>query len=288
LEKFSWEARLENAIYAYAMYVWKAFWPSQLAIFYPHPGASLAGWKVCLAALFLIAVSALVWKRRLDRRYLVAGWLWYLGTLVPVIGLVQVGDQAMADRYAYIPLIGIFVMVVWGVADLADARAINFRWRAAVTAAVLSVLSFLTWRQTGYWHSDYDLWSHALQVTRENVIAEEKLGLALAELGRTEEALPGLEKAAELSPHDPMRHMHLGAALIALGRWQDAIAEYQSAIQMASGVSIHSQWKDVAVRTIQAHSYANLAAIYDELGDYPKMRDSYRQALKVDPGAVQF
>jgi len=110
--KFPLDTRLENAICAYAMYVCKAFWPARLTIFYPHPGSSLEAWKVWLAALFLMVVSALVWKQRLRRGYLVTGWLWYLGTLVPVIGLVQVGDQAMADRYGYIPLIGIFVMAV--------------------------------------------------------------------------------------------------------------------------------------------------------------------------------
>jgi protein O-mannosyl-transferase len=281
--RFPLEARVENAICAYAVYVWKTFWPIQLAIFYPHPGTSLAAWKLWVSALFLAAVSALVWKQRLARGYLVTGWLWYLGTLVPVIGLVQVGDQAMADRYGYIPLIGIFVMAVWGVADLADARAIDFRWRAAFTAIILSVLAFLTWRQTAYWRSDYDLWSHAVQTTSENPIADEKLGLALAALGRPEEALPGLEEAAQLSPGDPTRHMHLGAALVDLGRWQDAIVEYQSAIQVASRVRVYSKWKDAAVLDIQAHSYANLAAIYDELGDYSKMRDSYRQVLKIDP-----
>jgi tetratricopeptide (TPR) repeat protein len=283
MAKFPLATRVENAIYAYAMYVCEAFWPARLTIFYPHPGSSLAGWKVWLAALFLMAVSALVLKQRRGRGYLVTGWLWYLGTLVPVIGLVQVGDQAMADRYGYIPLIGIFVMAVWGVADVADAAAINFRWRAAFAVTILSALSFLTWRQTGYWRSDYDLWLHAVRVTKENVIAEEKLGLALAALGRAEEAVPGLEKAATLSPGDPMRHMHLGAVLIEVGRWQDAVVEYQRAIQMASNVSIYPKWKDVAIRSIQVRSYASLATIYDELDDYSKMRESYRQALHIDP-----
>jgi protein O-mannosyl-transferase len=282
-ERFPWDVRLQNAVYAYAMYLWTAFWPTQLAIFYPHPGASLAGWKVWLAALFLVAVSALVWKQRLGRRYLVTGWLWYLGTLVPVIGLVQVGDQAMADRYGYIPLIGIFVMAAWGMGDLADAWSIDFRWRVAFSVIILSFFSFLTWRQSGYWRSDYDLWSHAVQATKENVIAEEKLSLALVALGRPEEALAGLEKATELSPGDPMRHMHLGAELIEVGRWQDAIVEYQTAIQVASNVSIYPKWKDGAVRSIQCRSYASLATIYDELEDYSKMRESYRQALQIDP-----
>ena len=130
LEGFPLGVRLENAIHSYAMYIWKAFWPIRLAVYYPHPGNSLAAWRVAVAGLFLMGVSILVWRQRLSRRYLVTGWLWYLGTMVPVIGLVQVGDQARADRYAYIPLIGIFVMVVWGAADWADSKKIGLAWRS--------------------------------------------------------------------------------------------------------------------------------------------------------------
>jgi len=283
LGRFPLNVRLENAVYSYAMYIWKAFWPAQLAVYYPHPGETLAAWQLGLATLFLVGVSVLAWKQRRARRYLLAGWLWYLVTLVPVIGFVQVGDQAMADRYAYVPLLGIFVMAVWGGADLADARAIKFRWRAAFAMAILSVLSFLTWRQIGYWRSDYDLWSHTLKVTKENVVAEEKLSIALVELGRDQEAVPGLEKAAALSPRDPMRHIHLGGELAKLGRWQDALVEYQKAIEMAPNLSIYPAWKDAAVRSIQARCYESLAMIYAELGDYSKMRESYRQSLKIDP-----
>ncbi len=282
LERFPLGVRLENAMTAYAMYVWKAFWPTRLAVYYPHPGNTLSAWQLGLAALFLLGVSVLVWKQRSTRRYLVTGWLWYLVTLVPVIGFVQVGDQAMADRYAYIPLIGIFVIAVWGVADLADASTIHFWWRAAA-ATVLAILCFLTWRQIGYWRSDYDLWSHALQVAPENAVAEENLSKALAVLGRAEEALPGLEKAAHFNPNDPTRHVNLGMELAEVGRLQDAIVEYQKAIEVASGIRVYQDWKDVAVRTTKARSYESLATIYDELGDYSQVRESYRQALKADP-----
>ncbi len=283
LEKFPLGARLENAVYSYAMYAWKAVWPTQLAVFYPQVGRTLVAWQLGLAALFLAGVSVVVWQQRFARRYLMTGWLWYLGTLVPVIGLVQVGDQAMADRYAYVPLLGIFVMAVWGLADLADARAIAVRWRAGLAVIVVAALSFLTWRQVGYWRNDYDLWSHTLQVTKENVIAEEKLSVALVVLGRDEEAVPGLEKAAMLNPGDPMRHIHLGAELVKVGRWKDALVEYQKAVEMAPNLSIYPAWKDEAVRSIKARCYESLATIYDELGDYPQMRESYRRSLEIDP-----
>ena len=284
LQRFPWDLRLENAAYAYAMYIWKAFWPAHLAAFYPHPGNTLPGWQIGLATLFLLGVSLLVWKQRMARKYLVTGWLWYLATLVPVIGIVQVGDQAMADRYAYIPLIGIFIVLVWGSSDWADSLQLSIRWRAAVAVTVLAILSFLTWRQIGYWRSDYDLWSHALQVTTENAMAEENLSKALAALGRPAEALPGLEKASQSNPTDPTRHVNLGSQLVAVGRLEDAIVEYQKAIQVASNIKVYPGWKDVAVRTTTARSYESLATIYDELGDYSKVRESYRQALKTDPG----
>ncbi len=147
------------------MYLWKMVWPARLAPLYPHPGDSLAAWQVLVAALVLIAVTALALKFR-AHRYLLVGWLWFLGTLVPVIGLVQVGEAAMADRYAYIPLIGIFVMIGFGVADWAESKRWGF-WLAIPAAAVLVALALATHRQIGYWQSNYDLWSHTLAVTEE-------------------------------------------------------------------------------------------------------------------------
>ncbi len=271
LEGFPLGVRLENAIYSYAMYIWKAFWPMGLAVYYPHPGNSLAAWRVAVAGLFLMGVSILVWRQRLSRRYLVTGWLWYLGTMVPVIGLVQVGDQARADRYAYIPLIGIFVMVVWSAADWADSKKIGLAWRSATATIILVVLSLLTLRQVGYWRSEYDLWSHDLEVAPDSLLAISNLGDALNKMGRTQEALPFLEKSAQLLPTDAVRHGNLAVDLVQCDRLQDSIPEYESAISLASEPAM------------QAHFYDSLAAVYDALGDYPKVRESYDQALKVSP-----
>jgi len=148
--QFSLGVRLENAVVAYAMYMWKMLWPSHLAPIYPHPGDSLAAWQVAASVLLLLTVTGVVMKIR-SKRYLLAGWLWFLGTLVPVIGLVQVGDQAMADRYAYIPLIGIFVMVAWGCADWADSHPVGPMALVIPAACVLLALSAATYRQLGYW-----------------------------------------------------------------------------------------------------------------------------------------
>jgi len=271
LESFPINVRLENAIYAYAMYLWKAFWPTQLAVYYPHPGNTLAAWRVAVAALFLAAACVLVWRERWTRQYLVTGWLWYLGVMVPVIGLVQVGDQARADRYAYIPLIGIFVMAVWGATDWADSKRIGFGWRVATAAIILAVLSLLTARQIGYWRSEYDLWTHDLEVAPGSPLAISNLGDALNKMGRAEEALPFLEKSVRLLPADSVRHGNLAVDLVQCSRLQDAIPEYEAAISLT---------REPAV---QSHYYESLAAVYDALEDYPKVRSNYRQALKVNP-----
>jgi tetratricopeptide (TPR) repeat protein len=271
LNQFPMGVRVENAVVAYAMYVWKAFFPARLAPFYPYSGQGFAIWQLGMAALFLAGTSALVWKQRFVRPYLVTGWLWYLGTLVPVIGLVQVGDQAMADRYAYIPLLGIFVMVVWSAGDWADREKIDLRLRAATVAMILGVLSFLTWRQIRYWRDGYELWSHTLRVTPNNPLAISNLGDALMKLGRVEEALPFLEKSVELLPADAMRHDNLAVDLVQCDRLQDAIPQYETAISLTSDPAL------------QSHYYESLAAVYDALRDYTKVRESYRQALKVTP-----
>ena len=270
-EIYPFGGRFENAIYSYASYVWKAFWPTRLAFLYPYPRDGRPEWLLALAVLFLLAVSALAWKLRRSRPYLVTGWLWYLGTLVPVIGVVQVGDQAMADRYAYIPLIGIFVMIVWGAADAGDRREINLQLRTAIAAVILAALSFLTWRQIAFWRSDYDLWSHTVAVTKHNLVADESLSKALMQLGRPEEAVAGFEEAARLNPNDPFRHVNLAAALVESDRLPDAIVQYESTIKVSSNP------------TIQARCYESIAAISDELGDFAKVRDNYRLALQADP-----
>ena len=267
--------RLENAIYAYAMYVWKAFWPACLTVFYPHPWETLALWKTGLAALFLLSVSVLVWQQRSPRPYLITGWLWFLGTLVPVIGLIQVGEQAMADRYAYIPLLGIFLMAVWGAADLADRRQLSLRSRATAAAVVLVLLAILTSIQIRYWRSSYDLWSHAVDVTKDNFVGEENLGRALLALDRPAEAVPHLQKATRIRPLDPNGHLSLGGALATSGQTRDAIAEYEAAIPRLT---------DPNTRAVTCET---LGRLYNQVGNYTKARESYEQALQLNPKSTE-
>jgi tetratricopeptide (TPR) repeat protein len=268
-EEFSLGVRLANAIYAYSMYLWKMVWPAHLAPLYPHPGSSLAAWQVTIAAVVLLAVTALVFKFP-TRRYLLVGWLWFLGTLVPVIGLVQVGDAAMADRYAYIPLIGIFVMIAYGVGDWAEPR--NLPLSPAVPAvAVLVLLAIITHRQIGYWQSNSELWSHTLAVTQNNFIAEDNLGGALILEGREEEAHSHFEAAARINPRDPMSRSNLGTYYQSHGRVPEAVDEYQTAIKLTSDPGLLSM------------TYANLGAAQRALGEDEQAQQSFEQSLHLNP-----
>ena len=170
--------RLANAVVSYARYLGQAFWPTRLAPIYPYPGSSLKAWEIAAASLLLIAITALAIAGR-RHRYLLVGWLWFVGTLVPMIGLVQVGRQAMADRYAYLPFVGLFIMICWGLGDWAKQRHIPVAWQAGVSVAVLLALAVLTHRQIDFWDDNVRLWTRTLQVTSGNYLAEDNLGRAL-------------------------------------------------------------------------------------------------------------
>ncbi|MGA9526759.1 MAG: tetratricopeptide repeat protein [Terriglobales bacterium] len=176
LHQFPLGLRIENAITSYGLYLWKIVWPAHLAL-YPYSPIAPPTWQWILAALVLLGVTVFVLKVR-GKHYLLVGWLWFLGTMVPVIGLVQVGEASMADRYAYIPLIGIFIMISFGLADLADAKKIDITWRVIPALCALITLAVVTHRQVSYWQSDYDLWAHTLAVA-ENPVSHDALGSAL-------------------------------------------------------------------------------------------------------------
>jgi protein O-mannosyl-transferase len=262
--------RLENAVVAYAMYLWKTIWPAGLAPLYPHPGDSLAGWRVAISLLVLFAISFAVLKFR-SKPYLLSGWLWFLGTLIPVIGLVQVGDQAMADRYAYIPLVGIFIMIAFAAAEVADAHRITFSRRMIPAACILLALSYATHRQLEYWSSSYDLWSHTLDVTSRNFIAQDNLGGALLFLGKSDEAYSHFQIASQINPLDPMSHSNLGAYLQSRGRLPEAIEQHNRTISLTSDAGLLSS------------TYANLGGAYLKLGEDEKARESFDRALQLNP-----
>ncbi len=269
IAEFSLPVRIANAIYAYFMYLWKMLWPSRLAPLYPHPGDSLAGWSVALALIILLIITVAVWKFR-SRRYLLVAWLWFLGTLVPVIGLVQVGEAARADRYAYIPLIGVFVMIAFGVADFSEKNGWGL-WPAISAAVLLIPLAVVTHRQIGYWNSNYDLWSHTLAVTQNNFVAEDNLGGALILEGKEEQAYPHFEAAARINPRDPMSHSNLGTYYQNHGRMREAAEQYESAVTLTSDPGL------------LALAYANLGAVRIALGEPLKANEAFRQSLEYNP-----
>ena len=267
--EFSLGTRFGNAIYSYAMYLWKMLWPLRLAPLYPHPGNSLAVWQVLVATLVLVGVTVVVIKFH-SRRYLLVGWLWFLGTLVPVIGLVQVGEAAMADRYAYIPLIGIFTMIAFAADDWAARRGRSALSVVAATA-VLIALAALTYRQIGYWKCNVDLWSHTLAVTENNFVAEDNLGGAFILENKEEEAHPHFEAAARINPRDPMSHANLGTYFQTHNRMREAIAQYEAAVALTSDPALLAQ------------TYANMGASHWALGENGQAQTNFEQALRLNP-----
>lgn len=269
IEEFSLPVRVGNALHAYVMYLWNFLWPLRLAPLYPHPGNSLAISRIVLSALILLIITVGSWKFR-NRGYLIVGWLFFLGTLVPVIGLVQVGEAAMADRYAYIPLIGIFVMIAFGVADLARGRALLY-WAAAAAGVLLTGFALTTHRQISYWQSSYDLWTHTLAVTENNFVAEDNLGGALILQNKEEEAYPHFAAAARINSRDPMSHSNLGTYYQNHGQMQQAMEQYEAAVSLTSDPGL------------LALTYANLGAVRVVLGDPQKAYDNFQQSLQYNP-----
>jgi tetratricopeptide (TPR) repeat protein len=261
-------SRIATAVWAYGMYLWKMVWPARLAPMYPHPGDSLAAWQVLVAAAALLAITVSVWRFR-ARRYLLVGWLWFLGTLVPVIGLVQVGEAAMADRYAYIPLIGIFVMIAFGMADWTEQRKLGF-WPAVAAAAILIALVLAAHRQIGYWQSNTDLWSHTLAITENNFVAENNLGGALILEDKEDEAHAHFEAAARINLRDPMSRSDLGIYFQHHNQMREAVAAYQAAIELTSDPGL------------LASTYANLGTAQRALGDDEPAQKSFEQSLHFD------
>lgn len=211
--------RLSNAVVAYMGYILKMFWPVNLAMMYPHPEANIPGWQIIgsAASLLIISLLAAVYAKR--RPYLAVGWLWFVITLIPVIGLVQVGDQAMADRYTYIPLIGLFIMAAWGLPELLGKRA---KYLAVPAVVALALLMAGARTQAGYWSDSRTLYEHALRVTSNNYVAHVKLGVILARDGQHEQAIRQYEKALEIRPDGIQALNNLAVMYYEIGEYQRA------------------------------------------------------------------
>jgi protein O-mannosyl-transferase len=221
--------RFANAIVSYARYVGMAIWPSRLAVFYPHPLTSLGMRQVLVSLAFLVLATVIVLIES-QRKYLLVGWFWFLITLLPMIGIVQVGTQAMADRYAYLPFIGLFLIAVWSVADWAESRHISSMLRVGVGLAVLIALAAVTHRQLEYWRDSVTLWAHTLEVTRDNYIAEVDLGAALVQRGDILQAMEHFRAATVIDPMDPIGNMYLARYAQTQNNFSEAINAYKNVI----------------------------------------------------------
>jgi protein O-mannosyl-transferase len=257
--------RLENAILCYGLYLKKMMWPSRLAVLYPYPH-SLPLWQVAVALVFLLAVTAIVLKYRASR-YLVVGWFWYLGTMIPMIGLVQVGNQAMADRYAYLPLVGPFIMAVWAVGDWARACRVESKYAAVAGFAALVALSWVTHVQLSYWQDDFKLWNHALEINARNFVAENNLGLALMRQGRRDDAILHFRNAAALEPADATSQLNLGIYAQEQGDLALATEHYRAVLELTPEVQL------------RASAFANLGTVYFALHNYARAKQNFDEVV---------
>jgi hypothetical protein len=230
LGSIPFKLRLENALVSYTVYLYQTVWPVRLAVLYPFP-PRVEWWKAAAAGVVLLAISAMAWRERRKRPYLAVGWAWFLGTLVPVIGLAQVGTQAHADRYMYVPMVGLLIMAAWGGAELYEKRP-RVVQLAAVGAGLACVP--LTVAQVACWQNSGTLFEHTLAVTQRNWIAEHDLGNYLMdEPGGMQEAMEHLRKSLEIYPDSAFTHSDMGIALVRSGRFQEAVAEFQEALRLA-------------------------------------------------------
>jgi tetratricopeptide (TPR) repeat protein len=267
--RFSRLARVGNGILAYGLYLKKALWPTHLAVLYLHPGESQNWWKVSAVGLILLTITVLVIVAR-RHRYLPVGWLWFLGTLVPTLGIVQVGIQSMADRYAYVSFVGLFIIMCWGAADLGQHLHLPTALLPSISVAVLLVFAVMARREISYWQSDEVLWTHTLQVTTGNWMAESQLGTALAIEGRIEEALPHFYKTLAIAPSDSDANMGIAIYQLQRGNFSEAIGYYEKVVS------------DKAARpAMTVNAWIGMAKAYRALGDKEKSRECLEQARRV-------
>ena len=260
--------RMGNALVAYVRYLGKALWPSHLAVLYLHPANTLRLRQVLVAILLLSLITAVILANR-RYRYLPVGWFWFLGTLVPTIGLIQVGWQAMADRYAYQSFIGLFILLCWGLADWVRQQRLPVVLLPATSCVVMLILIADTHRQIGYWSDDLTLWSHTLQVTRNNWVAEDMVGGILLKQGHREEAMRRYRAALAIYPADWRSNFEIAVEEQRLGNFPEAIQRYKLALINMEDASQKSA------------AYQNMAIAYRDSGDPTAAMECMRQAAKL-------
>ncbi len=267
LSEIPFMLRLENAMVAYVSYTIKTLWPHDLAVYYPFP-ASIPLWQVISSLLSLLLVSAAVVKFGRRFPYLLAGWFWFIITLLPVIGLLQVGSQSMADRYMYIPMIGLLIMAAWGVSDLAKGMQ-NIKYILAIPAAVvIAASSAVTWHQLGFWQDNITLYRHTIRVTDANHFINFNLGYALEQNGDLDGAIREYQQTISIKPDYAKAHSSLAIALTNQGSLDDAIIEYREAFRLDPQ---------------DAKSHSNLGIVYARKGDIDSAIREFQEAVRINP-----
>ena len=267
LEVTPTSVRIGNAFISYIAYIGKTIWPSNLAVLYPYPEL-LVPWQVFGSVLLLIFITLAVFWMVKRSPYLATGWLWYMGTLVPVIGIVQVASQSMADRFTYIPLIGLFIMVAWGVPDL--LKKWNYRKEILLASSALSILclSVITWTQVGYWQNNITLYDHTLKVTDYNWHIYLNRGVAYGRLGNYSQAIDDCSRAIKIQPGYVEAYTVRGIAYSVLGNYKQAIKDYSEAIRLKADSDIN---------------YYDRGTLYAKDGQYQLAIEDFNQALRLNP-----
>jgi len=301
LENLPLSERVQNAVASYASYLGKIFWPVDLALFYPYKQA-LPLWQILVSCFILIGITIISIYAVKKLPFLFVGWFWYLGTLIPVSGLIQVGELARADRYTYLPSVGIVIMLAWGIQYFIQNKNIceNIVFPAMIT--VLSINVVLTWHQCGYWKNDVKLWNHALIVTKDNYFAHNNIGIALQAKGKINEAMYHFNKAISIEPGIHGYYMNRGNTYIRLGQYQQAINDYTKAIFLKpddaevfyNRGSLYGQIghynpaledlnKTIAFKPGHFKAYNNRGIVYNKTGSYDKALDDFNEAIRLKP-----
>jgi tetratricopeptide (TPR) repeat protein len=306
LEELPLSARVGNALLGYGLYLKKMVWPVDLAVIYPLPRNALSVWPVVLAAMVLVVITVGVWRRRKESPYLVVGWSWFLGTLVPVNGLLQSGFQAMADRYAYVPMIGIFIMLSWGAVECLGDRGRGRKWLVGAGGCVFVTLAILTRIQLSYWQDTTTLFEHAVQATADNYLAYNILGTELTLEKKFEDAIAHYQEALKINPEFSLAYHNFGVALVGEGRVDEAIEHYQEALRINPdytqahhdlGVVLAGEGRvDEAIKHYQealrinpefSQAHHDLGAALVGEGRVDEAVERYQEVLKIDPHHVQ-
>jgi tetratricopeptide (TPR) repeat protein len=266
--KFPLAIRVVNAIIAYVQYIVKMFWPRNLSIFYPHAGRALHLSDAIVPALLLVAITVLVIRLSRTRGYLFVGWTWYIGTLIPVIGLVQVGEQAMADRYTYTPLIGLFIIIGWGLPDLLAGYTLRKPLLAAAATAVLLAMSVSTYLQLRYWQNSVTIFEHAVEVNPNDRFAQANLGAAFVKKNMFDQAIVHFQKTIEIDPCDPMSHLDIGVALFRKDKIDQAIVHFE---------------KTLEIDPCEIMAHLNLGTALAKQGKTRQAIEQCNEALRIDP-----